>query len=389
MAGYLFLLDSLASLERYVLNGVYGTKINRPGTYWGASHLFTLADYLTMRPGDLVFFFIQRKIYGVGRLISLDPALPPALCNYPDSFLPRPASISPVLWDEGDGADRPWVCFFEPDPAFLRDGLDMDDVLEADVKGVAQALRVLERVSFIQMDDDEADLLSDLFVRKSAGGNALLFPDNHLQYHSHARQVQASSLLVDVDRLIGFYANGDGTVRSEAALEAWLVGHLRQGTTPGRTIFGSPDYITHQFPASPLKPVMYMDRIDVLTVETTPSPGTRGRTAIRNNIIEIKRDGVSAAVGQQTVNQLMKYVDWLAARRGGYENIAAFLVASDFSPDVIQYCQDWAVRDYVVQRRPFLARRWNNIHLVAYNMNSSQSTRLNLVYDGTQTPQRP
>src|SRR5688500_7752630 len=92
MAGYLFALDSLDSLELYAIHGVYGTKVTRSGNFWRPDNLFTIGDYLTMRPGDLVFFFHRRKIYGIGSLIAFTQ-LPVALCNYPDSYLPG------VAWD--------------------------------------------------------------------------------------------------------------------------------------------------------------------------------------------------------------------------------------------------------------------------------------------------
>jgi hypothetical protein len=370
MAGYLFALDSLDSLELYAVNGVYGTKIRRPGPYWGAAHLFTLGDYLTMRPGDLVFFFIDRKIYGVGRLIAPGPDFPStvALCNYPDSFLPTSTPGPQLLWDQGDGEDRPWVCFFEPSPAFSKDGLDMDDVLDADVKSVAQGLRVFERRSFVQMDDDEADLLSDLFVRSlTATPPPLLFPDNHQQLHQAVQGQNLAAHQVSVDQLLGFYVQADGKVRSEAALEVWLVDRLNNSAATVSQIFGSVDYVTHQLPASPTKPVIYLDRIDVLGWQTQPSPGSRGKTVTRYKVIEVKKDAAVGGGAIQTVNQLLKYVDWLAVRKGGYGLIDAYLIASDFDDSVINYVQEFAIRDYVSQRRPFVAKRWHQVTLVSYD----------------------
>jgi hypothetical protein len=69
MAGYIFGLDSLESLLRYTENGVYATKLSTPTTSWKAHHEGTFADYATMKAGDNIYFFIQRKIYGIGRLV--------------------------------------------------------------------------------------------------------------------------------------------------------------------------------------------------------------------------------------------------------------------------------------------------------------------------------
>src|SRR3990170_3887854 len=114
MSGYIFTLDSAQTLRLYAESGVYATKISRPDHYWNAYHLYTLGDYLTMRPGDLVFFFIGRKIYGVGSLVRLVESGSPsaALCNYPRSYMPGQRYTSTeLLWDERDNFDRPWVCF--------------------------------------------------------------------------------------------------------------------------------------------------------------------------------------------------------------------------------------------------------------------------------------
>ena len=64
MAGYIFNLDSIESLMLYVNNGVYSTKINYPGNHWKGYQEATFADYATMKAGDNVYFFIDRKIYG-------------------------------------------------------------------------------------------------------------------------------------------------------------------------------------------------------------------------------------------------------------------------------------------------------------------------------------
>src|SRR4030067_2106689 len=103
MSGYIFTLDNPETLRLYAETGVYATKISRPDHYWNANHLYTLGDYMTMRPGDLVFFFIARKIYGMGELVQLVECGSPtvALCHYPRSYMANPRSArSDLLWDE-------------------------------------------------------------------------------------------------------------------------------------------------------------------------------------------------------------------------------------------------------------------------------------------------
>src|SRR5213593_2912254 len=88
MAGYIFSLDSLDSLHRYTTNGVYGTKLSAPSHSWVAHHEGTFADYATMRAGDNIYFFIQRKIYGIGKLVNVGSD-----CKFFN--FPEPATASP------------------------------------------------------------------------------------------------------------------------------------------------------------------------------------------------------------------------------------------------------------------------------------------------------
>ena len=73
MKGYIFALGPYGDVERIVHSGLFGT-IQRPEIIGGNQEivfLATTADYLTMAPGDKVFFFQNRKIYGVGEVIDI------------------------------------------------------------------------------------------------------------------------------------------------------------------------------------------------------------------------------------------------------------------------------------------------------------------------------
>ena len=54
------------------------------------------------------------------------------------------------------------------------------------------------------------------------------------------------------------YPGGD--IKHEMAIEAAILHKL---SNDSETLFGKWDYISHQVPASPFKPVDYMDRIDI------------------------------------------------------------------------------------------------------------------------------
>ena len=277
MSGYIMNLDSEEKLELYINNGVYGTIIKRPkGNYWSPAIEYTLADYLTMRPNDLIFFFLERKIYGIGRIIGfeIDDHKIATFCNYPGSSLPKansPEEPETFLWKEDGEEDVRWIVFFEHYPYFFREGLDMDEVLESDVKHVVRALRVFERRSFIQMDNEETQVILDLFLRQNQGIlnqrapiPEKVFPDNSRSLHD-ATKNRGSHLrlhLTDIDSLIENYVEGS-QVTHEALLQAWIVDYLTHNYPRVTDIFGNWDFICNQAPASPQKPVMYMDRIDI------------------------------------------------------------------------------------------------------------------------------
>jgi len=84
MAGYIFNLDNIESLKLYIDKGVYATKLNPlKNNYWSRQHEGTLADYLTMKSDDSVYFFIDRKIYGIGKLINIHSDC--KFSNYPQA----------------------------------------------------------------------------------------------------------------------------------------------------------------------------------------------------------------------------------------------------------------------------------------------------------------
>ena len=70
MAGYIFALgkdDPLSIYERCAKDGVYSTSLF---TLSSIPFEGTLADYSTMKEGDNVYFFFERKIYGIGTQIG-------------------------------------------------------------------------------------------------------------------------------------------------------------------------------------------------------------------------------------------------------------------------------------------------------------------------------
>jgi len=74
MAGYIMTLgaNGLEALKKCFETGIYSTNLNIPrGNNWNISHEGTFADYLSMKAGDNIYFFTDRKIYGIGEIINV------------------------------------------------------------------------------------------------------------------------------------------------------------------------------------------------------------------------------------------------------------------------------------------------------------------------------
>ena len=383
MSGYIMNLGTKEEragwekLELYARYGAYGTIITRPTRdLWAFAQEMTLADYLTIRPDALVFFFLGRRVYGVGRVISFKVGAQEliALANYPDASFPRaapPQNPDDYLWRENGEENLRWVVFFEPYPYFFKTGLDMDEVLASDVKGVVRSLRVFERVSFIQMEDEEAQVILDLLLRRNEDVlNGYPSPDRVFdsraeQNHARLRERDLTHYRIDLDGLIRKHANRDGSVGHEALVHAWLTSALAQRQEQAVKIFGNWDYVTNQYPASPQKPVRYMDRIDIFGyVEKTISPEA-APTVLRYKVVEIKRDEVT---NEEDVNQLIKYVDWIAHTRAGgdYSLVEAYFVAHGYDDAVVRYVQGTLPRGFITPRRPYAPAQWDQLQLIRY-----------------------
>ncbi len=74
MAGYIMTLgkDAYDALKRCFETGIYSTNISLPsGSRWNIAHEGTFADYLSMKEGDNIYFFTNKKIYGIGKITNV------------------------------------------------------------------------------------------------------------------------------------------------------------------------------------------------------------------------------------------------------------------------------------------------------------------------------
>jgi hypothetical protein len=149
------------------------------------------------------------------------------------------------------------------------------------------------------------------------------------------------------------------------ALEAATMYSLTRNQPETGGIFGAWDYLSHQVPASPPKPSMWMDRIDVFGIRMLPG---FPRVADRFLCCELKR----AAATPEHVEQIMKYVDWVKDEyaAGDYSMIDAILVAREFPQATCTRARQRAARLYTHGRRPPRTEEWRALRFVRYAYDS-------------------
>jgi len=371
-------------------HGAYGTRIRKPPRLgrWTPNIELILADYMTMRPGDLVFFFRRRLIYGVGRLLGFQVGNQEVVAfeNFPGSTLYEtepPDAADEYLWQEDGEELLRWVVLFEHCPHFFKRGLDMDEVLQSDVKHVARTLPAFGVVAFDKMEDEEAQLILDLLLRQNepyfngAGETeAWAYSDESDAQHRSVkdRGEELQEHLVKLHELIDRYSDTrTGVVRHEALIQAWVARGLAHRDVGVTSVLGDWDYLANQVPASPHKPVQYMDKMDLFGLVYRTFEPSISATTVRYKIVEIKKDRVTSS---EAVEQLMKYVAWVAHTRAGgdYGPVEAYFVARGFSEDVLTYVREEVARDYIIPRRPYGPRTWDRLTLIEYRYTGNRPT---------------
>lgn len=377
MAGYIFLLDNLDSLEFYSRCGLYSTKVGAPRNgRWGIPQEGTFADYSTMSAGDNIYFFIKRRVYGIGRLVDLENDC--KFLNFPHSGNPENFEYEQIreqlLWDEGGHSiGQRWVCIFEPDPYFFLKGVDMDDVLSSN-PAAFKMLRALWKLSFIKFDEVENQAFRDILLKRNQ--DALLNPlpnENTFLFDDYATHRNISEKLnaeysLDLAPILDTCNDGQA-LRHEMAIEAGLLSQLSNQDEGTMEIFGFWDYLSHQVIASPFKPIDYMDKMDVFGYSYIEGYKP---TISRLLVVEIKKDSADC----DSIDQILKYVDWVNEEYsfGDYGMIEAYLIAYEFSQDVIDYADETGKRNYIIGRRPAKQMLWEGLKLISYRYDNAESS---------------
>lgn len=368
MAGYVFAIgdtkDSKEAVKACVKDGVYSTFIKSltPGPFEG-----TLADYLSMKPGDNVYFFCKRRYYGVGKLISVGPDC--KYCNYPDSSryvdFEYDAIHRDLLVDYGDeSAFNRWICTFEGDPAFFEEGIDTDEILVYK-PDTFKMLRAFWKLSFIKLGDEENKSLKEIFLlrhqKELAAGGGILPVTNAV--HRAITKHSLSQYLIEPAPLLRSVSTGN-RLKHEMALEAAVVYDLSKDRL--QKLLGHWDYISHQVIASPFKPVDYMDKIDVFASRYLPQT----EIPCKYLTIELKKD----LAGKDTIDQVLKYVDWVCNEYayGDYGAVEAAVIAYGFETDVAGHYSAVVKRHYTMGSHPVRNEQWNGLKLIRYRYEGGQ-----------------
>lgn len=213
-------------------------------------------------------------------------------------------------------------------------------------------------------------MIAHAILRRNFGATSVsLFADCSQAAHKSILSKQGlEDFTVDLDALINHHTR-EGIVFPEAVLQVWLVGNLAMKTHSVTAEFGEWDYICNLYPASPVKPRDYMDEMDIFGYSLAPALNSIPPYVQTFKVIEVKSEG-QAYAPSNVVDQVMKYVDWISATRAGgdYGLVEAYIVAGDFNNDLIDYAKQQAIRPYVIPRRPYTTKQWDNLKLVRYTL---------------------
>lgn len=213
MAGYIFNLKAVRNpdvafnnLKDLIDNGVYSTNMSLPTGHWKVHHEATFGDYMTMKEGDNVYFFSNRKIYGIGKLTKVE--FDCKLLNFPESDLPDTDSFQHhqqqmILNQSENNLKNRMLCTFTGSPYFFENGVDMDDVLTSNPEKF-KMLRAFWKLSFIKFGDEENKALID-FILKNNEQNLLnqrnIFTESKTT-HTRIRELADDNYQVKSDNIL-------------------------------------------------------------------------------------------------------------------------------------------------------------------------------------------
>lgn len=360
MAGFIFSIskeEGMDVIKKCVLDGVYSTVVKcavNKNPFEG-----TLADYCSMNEGDNIYFFSNRKIYGVGVLVKVGPD-----CKY-NNYYSASKLLRSYPYDSstkkqmlyGENTENHWICLFEPYPEFYLNGVDMDDLLSYKPQNLKR-IRTFWKSSFIKVDDLENETIKEFIYLRNIGSTDIM-PYDKATHKKILPLIKSEHQINPCDLIPGCVDSTGVFLRNEMAVEAIVTDILNAGKS---TIFGKWDYVTHQLCASPFKPIDYMDRIDVFAYKYKTIKNSK--VILKYLVVELKAKDAD----NDTVNQISKYVDYVCKEYayGDYELIEAYIIANDFTLVDKDRAKEIATRNYNIGSHPVVPKQWCDLNLVKY-----------------------
>lgn len=340
------------ALNNCILNGTYSAKTSDKGS----AFIGTLADYLGMKEGEDIFFFTERKIYGIGKLISVADVD----CRFSISSVD---SEKEPLTEERNSDIHKFTCTFEPAPYFFKEGVDMDEVLTFSPEKI-KSLRFFSNMTFVKLDDIESDAIKNVIARKNEKYLNESAKEEHFDYSEDVHGKMAEKLKKDPDAyLLSVFDHiqykNNGNVTSEYYIEGAIMDLLRDGYESES--LGKWDFIGRQYPASPPKPSVYKETMDLFGYRYVPGfPNAISKYLV----IELK----VGTINKDHVQQTMKYVDWISREyaKGDYSMIEAYTIGYDKEEDIEEKISDIIERNYIIEGHPVENRKWQELRILSY-----------------------
>jgi hypothetical protein len=400
MKGFLFNVGKDGNISKIFDRGIFGVRLGA----LGPALYSTLADYSTVKPGDKVFFFQKRLVYGVGEVVDPNQTRRGAFLNYPNSVFHRLYGEEPHLVTSeglspngknaaiGPNDDPEWarvsvVVPFGPSPYFFESGIDVDEILSTQGFDYAWGLKFNWQRSFVQLGWRETQTLLEIFLRRfkasfgkhghTGSSKRSLASDSSRIHKEHNPPFMLTKLVAEENNL---FIDSNGAIKQEGILHGLLAEELESSSSVLAPMEGLRRLdVFHELPASPGKPPSYIDRMDVVAFDSSIA---MPEIPVHVHILEAKKDELP--VGGTSVEghlaQVMKYVDFVARNYtgGNYDAISAYLVSFGFSADFRERADKLARRTYVLDpHEEHPSRTWSDLNLFFYSWDK-KTNRLRL-----------
>ena len=364
MAGFIVSVSKNNNIEELIRNGMYAS--NLPKEFDSAKSKMiaysTLADYFSIKNGDNIYFLKERKIYGVGKIIGLNNMM--FFENYPNSSCLDSFDEHVKTLDENNDSNARWICFFEPELKFFKNGVDMDDVLQYKPASF-RMLRAFQDRSFIKIDDEENAALKEFIYLRNRNND--LFYDYNYKKRDRLLKEELHNYFLSNQKLLKNNKLVDGRLSLEMLLEAMLIKHINE-----YGIFNENwDYISHQVIASPFKPLSYIDKMDIFAYRFLEYPH-ENKPIEKYLVLELKKDKADI----NTIQQTMRYVDWICKEyaSGDYSLVKAGVIAFEYGN--LDSLQDTISRTFISSTHPIVTQKWNDLTCLTYKVSPSYELKL-------------